>query len=87
MGNPSEGAIAETRGERARIYPTPELRSQVAKNFPDTAIWHPAGLPSIYYPLLAKGTNAFINKGKSTVTHGGFSMEEVIVPLIKFEKE
>ncbi len=87
MGNPSEGSIAESRGERARIYPTPELRSQVAKKFSDTAIWHPAGLPSTYYPLLAKGTNAFVNKGKSTVTHGGFSMEEVIVPLIKFEKE
>jgi PglZ domain-containing protein len=87
MGNPLEGAIAESKGERARIYPTPELRSQVAKNFPDTAIWHPAGLPSKYYPLLAKGTNAFINQGKNTVTHGGFSIEEVIVPLIKFEKE
>jgi hypothetical protein len=29
-GRPSEGVIAETRGERVRVYPTPELRSQVA---------------------------------------------------------
>ena len=29
-GRPSEGVIAETRGERVRVYPTPELRSQIA---------------------------------------------------------
>ncbi len=87
MGNPSEGSIAESRGERARIYPTPELRSQVAHKFPDAAVWHPAGLPSNYYPLLAKATHAFVTQGKNTVTHGGCSLEEVIVPLIKIEKE
>ncbi|MCK5164705.1 MAG: BREX-3 system phosphatase PglZ, partial [Desulfobacula sp.] len=86
MGNPGEGVIAETRGERARVYSTSELRSQVAENFSDAAIWNPTGLPSGYYPLLAKGPNAFANMGKRTVTHGGASIEEIIVPLIKFEK-
>ena len=33
-GRPSEGVIAETRGERVRVYPTPELRSQVARILP-----------------------------------------------------
>jgi hypothetical protein len=87
MGNPGEGVIAETRGERARIYPTQELRALVAGRYPDTIPWDPVGLPQDYYPLLAKGTNAFLTKGKKTVTHGGASLEEVIVPLIKFEKK
>jgi len=87
MGNPGEGVIAETRGERARIYPTQELRSLVAGRYPDTISWDPVGLPQDYYPLLAKGTNAFLTKGKKTVTHGGASLEEVVVPLIKFEKK
>lgn len=86
IGNPGEGVIAETRGERVRIYPTKELRTQIAEKYQDAAIWDPIGLPSGYYPLLAKGTNAFVTKEKGTVTHGGASMEEVIVPLIKFEK-
>jgi len=86
MGRPLEGVIAETRGERVRVYPTTELRSNVAKNFLGTVNWHPVGLPSEYYPLIANGTDAFVNKGKTIVTHGGISIEEVIVPLIKFEK-
>ncbi|MEA1969759.1 MAG: BREX-3 system phosphatase PglZ [Thermodesulfobacteriota bacterium] len=86
MGFPSEGVIAETRGERVRVYPTTELRGKVAQNFPGTTNWYPVGLPSEYYPLIANGTDAFVNKGKTIVTHGGISIEEVIVPLIKFEK-
>lgn len=85
MGNPGEGVIAETRGERARVYSTQQLRSQVAERYPDTVLWDPVGLPQNYYPLLAKGTNAFLTEGKKTVTHGGVSLQEVVVPLIKFE--
>lgn len=86
IGSPGEGVIAETRGERVRVYPTHELRSQVADHYPGTTLWDQIGLPEGYYPLLAQGTNAFTTKGKRTVTHGGASIEEVIVPLIKFEK-
>jgi len=86
IGRPAEGVIAQTRGERARIYPTPELRDQVSKKIPESIPWQPNGLPSEYYPLIANGTKAFVNKGKAIVTHGGISIEEVIVPLIKFEK-
>jgi hypothetical protein len=86
IGNPGEGVIAETRGERVRVYPTKELRSQVAEKYKNATVWDPVGLPTEYYPLLSKGTNAFVIKGKGTVAHGGASIEEVIVPLIKFEK-
>ena len=85
-GRPSEGVIAETRGERVRVYPTPELRSQVAASFTFAHEWQPIGLPSNYYPLVAGGSDAFINPGNSIVGHGGISIEEVIVPLVKFER-
>lgn len=86
-GRPSEGAIAETRGERVRVYPTPELRSQVASSFPFAHEWPPLGLPEDYFPLVASGRDAFVNPGESIVGHGGISIEEVIVPLIKFERK
>ncbi len=86
IGRSSEGVIAQTRGERARIYLTPELRDKAAQKFSGTLPWQPIGLPSKYYPLIANGTDAFVNKNKTIVTHGGISIEEVIVPLIKFEK-
>jgi len=85
-GRPTEGAIAETRGERVRVYPTSELRSQVAGAFPFAHEWQPVGLPADYYPLVAGGRDAFVNPGCSIVGHGGVAIEEVIVPLVKFER-
>lgn len=86
-GRPSEGVIAETRGERVRVYPTPELRSQVADSFLFAHEWQPIGLPEEYFPLVASGHDAFVNPGEYIVGHGGVSLEEVIVPLVKFERE
>lgn len=84
-GRPSEGVIAETRGERVRVYPTPELRSQVSSTFAFAHEWQPIGLPANYFPLVAGGRDAFVNPGDSIVGHGGVAIEEVIVPLVKFE--
>ncbi|SNX61235.1 PglZ domain-containing protein [Nitrosomonas ureae] len=86
-GRPTEGVIAETRGERVRIYPTPELRAQVAGAFPFAHEWQPVGLPADYFPLVAGGRDAFVNPGDAIVGHGGVAIEEVIVPLVKFERK
>jgi len=85
-GRPSEGAIAEIRGERVRVYPTPELRSKVLDDHAFAKEWEPVGLPPDYFPLVADGRDAFIKKGDSIVGHGGISIEEVIVPLVKIER-
>ncbi len=86
-GRPSEGVIAETRGERVRVYHTPELRAQVAGTFPFAHEWHPDGLPADYFPLVAGGRDAFVKLGEAIVGHGGVAIEEVIVPLVKFERK
>jgi hypothetical protein len=78
--------IAEVRGERVRVYPTPELRSQVAELFSFAHEWHPVGLPAEYFPLIAAGRDAFAPSGDSIVGHGGIAIEEVIVPLVKIER-
>lgn len=85
-GRPSEGVIAETRGERVRVYPTPELRSQVASTFTFAHEWQPVGLPPDYFPLVAAASDAFVKPGNSIVGHGGIAVEEVIVPLVKFKR-
>ena len=85
-GCPSEGVIAETRGQRARVYPTPELRAQVAASFAFAREWQPVGLPPGYFPLVAGGCDAFVKQGTSIVGHGGIAIEEVIVPLVKFSR-
>ena len=85
-GRPSEGVVAETRGERVRVYPTPELRSGVASKFTFAHEWQPTGLPPGYFPLVAGNRDAFVKPDDSIVGHGGIAIEEVIVPLVQFER-
>ena len=82
IGRPSEGAIAELRGERARVYPNDNLRRKVKDQFPQTIEWPTVGLPDDYRPLLASGREAFIRKGERLVSHGSIAIEEVIVPHV-----
>lgn len=85
IGQPKEGAIADLRGERARVYPNPVLRAKVKSEFSHGIEWLPIGLPEEYLPLLAPGRKAFIREGEKTVAHGGISLEELIVPFISIE--
>lgn len=82
-GSPSEGAVADLRGERVRVYSDDALGNRVAERFPNATRWPSLGLPEGYLPLLAPGRQAFVAEGKTTVCHGGASLEEVIVPLVR----
>jgi hypothetical protein len=85
-GRPAEGAVADLRGERVRIYPNSSLRRQVKDKFPEAIKWPARGLPEDFLPLLASGPTAFVSKGKKTVCHGGASLEELMVPLVRIDK-
>jgi hypothetical protein len=85
-GRPSEGAMAEQRGERVRIYSDQALRRRIKARFPNSVEWDPIGLPEDYLPLFSPQRTAFINEGERIVTHGGITIEEVIVPLIQIER-
>ena len=87
QGRPAEGVIAETRGERVRIYPSHDLRARTASTFTFANEWPTTGLPEDYYPLIAAGKDAFVRKNERLVAHGGISIEEVIVPLIHFKRK
>lgn len=86
-GRPSEGAIADIRGERVRIYPDPMLRSRVKERFPDAVTWPALGLPNDWLALFAPDRSAFVRKGERIVGHGGISLEEVVVPMVTVERE
>jgi hypothetical protein len=86
IGRPSEGAVADLRGDRVRVYPDRLLRAGVNARFPDTLAWPSLGLPEDYLPLFAPGRTAFIPEGERIVGHGGPSLEEVIVPLIRIKR-
>ncbi len=85
-GRPAEGAVADLRGERVRIYPDEVLRCQVKERFPAALEWDPIGLPEDCLALLAPPRQAFVRETEHTVCHGGISIEELIVPLVQIER-
>ena len=85
-GRPAEGAVAEIRGERARVYSDESLRRGVAERFPEAWEWPAYGLPENYLPLLAPGRLAFVGEGERVVAHGGVCLEELIVPFVQVEQ-
>lgn len=86
IGRPSEGSLADVKGERVRIYPNQTLRETVQQSFPDAIPWSVEGLPEDFFPLLAPDRQAFVLKGEVTVSHGGNLLEEVIVPYVEIER-
>jgi hypothetical protein len=90
-GKISEGAVADTRGERARVYQTETLRAEIYKNIEheteSAILWPQIGLPSDYWPVVMSEREAFVAKNQSIVGHGGIAIEEVIVPYIKICRE
>jgi len=86
IGRPAEGSVADLRGERVRVYPNRMLRAGVKTRFSDAIEWPPLGLPEDYLPLLAPDPAAFIREGERIVAHGGITVEEVIVPLIRITR-
>ena len=82
-GRPNEGATADLRGERVRVYSDEGLRRSVAERFPEAWQWPADGLPGGYLPLLAPGRSAFVREGERVVAHGGVCLEELVVPFVE----
>ncbi|MDH7577645.1 MAG: BREX-3 system phosphatase PglZ [Bacillota bacterium] len=85
-GCPAEGAVADLRGERVRIYSDKLLRDKIKERFPAAFEWQPVGLPDTFLPLIAPARQAFVREGERIVSHGGISIEEIIIPLIQIER-
>ena len=83
LGKPNVGETAEQRGERVHVFRDELTRQNVAESYDGTIKWPTTGLPENYLALIAPAGRAFIHEGKRAVTHGGISIEEVIVPFIR----
>jgi hypothetical protein len=83
IGKPDVGEAAEQRGERAHVFRHKALRDGTAQLYPDAIAWPSIGLPDDYFPLIAPPGGCFLPLGKEAVSHGGISVEEVIVPFVR----
>lgn len=86
-GRPSEGTIAELRGERVRIYSDDALLNKSKEKYPLAIAWNNPGLPDDCLALIAPHRQAFTQEKRRIVSHGGFSIEEIIVPFVQIERK
>lgn len=79
------GLETETKAQRVMVLrefaKAPDALSKASAIFPGTY------LRKEYQYLLAKNNTAFAASGKKLITHGGASMEEVVVPFIRIKGE
>ena len=77
---PSEGQTVESAGTRVRMYPNDTLRDAAIDY---GYIWNPPGYPDGQLrPLFAPGRRGYHPRGVK-VSHGGLSLDEVIVPFVQ----
>jgi hypothetical protein len=87
MGTPSEGVLVETRSHRARLYEDQAMAARAHAAFPATVRWEADGLlPEGVSALLprddAAERGAFTRQDRRIISHGGASLDEVVVPLV-----
>jgi hypothetical protein len=86
-GTLSEGVLVDQRGARARVYPNETLRNTaIASLSGETIAWPSVELPQDFLPVLPTGFQAFLKTNEHTISHGGTSISEVIVPFVRITK-
>lgn len=87
VGQIKEGCLAETEGQRVRVYNSKSLADRCVTENEGTCLWISKTLPDDYYIVDCVGDGAFIKKGQTKVVHGGISIDELIVPFVGIERE
>jgi hypothetical protein len=84
MGRPSEGLTVTTKGQRARVYADRRAALSVQQGFADTILWSQDGLlPDDVFVLMPRRRSAFALVNETVVTHGGPTLDEVVVPFVE----
>ena len=86
IGKPNVGQAAESRGQRVHVFADDHLRRDLRAKVPDSRLWPGPGLPDSIKALFPPGRAGFVKKGPSILAHGGPSLEEVIVPLVRIRR-
>lgn len=87
IGQPREGVLVSSRAKRARLYEEEAFAAAVHDSYANTRLWYDDGvLPSGWWALLPDDGSAFATPGALVVSHGGLTLEELVVPLVLVER-
>ncbi|NLE57870.1 MAG: BREX-3 system phosphatase PglZ [Planctomycetes bacterium] len=77
------GSIPDERGHRAMLFPDANTRDAALAQCRSALPWSSAGLPPSAFVALATDRSAFVNAGAVVRTHGGASIDELLVPFVR----
>lgn len=84
IGTPAEGLMAQSRGRRARLYTDRRAAQITQSTYKDMVLWEDDGLlPQNLVAVLPTSRYAFAEFGEIVVTHGGITIDEIVVPLVE----
>lgn len=84
IGTPAEGLMAQSRGRRARLYTDHRAAEYIQSTYGNTILWEEDGLlPRDLVAVLPTGRQAFTEHGEIIVTHGGITIDEMVVPFVE----
>lgn len=81
IGRLDVGTIPEEKCKRVIWFNNPEVSASYARE--GTLSYRPTGLPKGVCPLFALGRASFDILGAQAVSHGGLSLDELIVPVVE----
>jgi hypothetical protein len=86
-GSVPQGVLAERSGHRVRIYGDTTIFSHTSAQLA-ARVRSGANklLPPTCLPLIHSGRGAYVTSGQTIVTHGGASLDEMIVPFIQLSR-
>lgn len=80
-GKLNVGVLSEERSKRVVLFNDKTVCKNELKDWTDN--FSPMGLPQETFPLFAADFHSFDLKEAATVSHGGLSLDEVLVPVIE----
>lgn len=78
-------ALIETYARRVVIFDRPKLAQEYAEAH-DLRYFRTKALPPDVHPIYLPRTNLFAAKGTTQVSHGGLSLEELVVPFVEVRR-
>ena len=78
-GRPNVGVLSEERSKRVVLFNDKTVCNHAMKDWTDN--FRPMGLPQDMFPLFAADFHSFDLKDAGAVSHGGLSLDEVLVPV------
>jgi hypothetical protein len=82
IGRPNVGSIPDETGTRAIVFPDENTRNAFVSSG-EAFAWTGIGLPASMRIAIAARRGAFAPANSSVRSHGGISIDEVVVPFVR----